>query len=458
MKSSVRLAQLVVLGFLILGHFANGAKAQALKPADFAYGIEIDTVGQEPVQAFVLPRAVYEHLTQDDLGDLRIFNSAGASIPHALHHAAETPEALEKTFTLPLFPVYGQAQQSLGDLSVQVQRTGGGTLVRVNNQAPRTQSLRAYIVDASQLDASIHRLKLDWKELPENLMVNVSIETSDNLKDWQRWGTGLTLTSMRYNDNVLVRNTIDLPARKAAYYRISWQQSATFPVLDALEATTAPDRPELERHWTDIPMAQEEEGIFVATAPGTLPADRIEIALPEAQTIARVKIESSPTGNDPWMQQYAGLAYNLQAGEGQWQSSPISIYKSTHKYWRMKVDEEASGIVLGTPTLRIGWVPARLLFIPQGPAPYTLAFGNAEATSAGFQSGELFRPVADDYESVFDLPTASTGTISKLGGEARLEAPTDIPWQKIVLWGTMVLGVIVLGSMALKLLREPKEA
>ncbi|CAN0579668.1 unnamed protein product, partial [Laminaria digitata] len=72
MKSSVSLAQLVVLGFLILGHFASGAKAQALKPADFAYGIEIDTVGQEPVQAFVLPRAVYEHLTQDDLGDLRI--------------------------------------------------------------------------------------------------------------------------------------------------------------------------------------------------------------------------------------------------------------------------------------------------------------------------------------------------------------------------------------------------
>ena len=438
--------------------FAQNNKPADIRPTDFAYGIEVDTVGRQPVQAFVLPRTVYEHLTRDDLGDLRVFNSEGAAVPHALHLAAEMPEAAERTLTVPFFPVYGKDQQPLGDLGIQVQRTRAGTLVRIDEQA-RTQQqlLRAYIVDASQLDDAIRRLKFEWQTPPEDLLVNLTIETSNNLVNWQSWGKEHTLTSMRHNESVLIRNVLDLPAKKATYDRISWPSTATVPPIDQLEVTTAPDRPALERLWSSIPLERQADGIFVATIPGTIPADRMEIELPEAQTIIRVTVLSSASEDGPWIQHFSGLAYNLQAGDDQWQSPPISVRRNTHRYWRMTVDAEASGLLLGTPALRFGWVPARLLFIPQGPSPYTLAFGSATAGPSAFSSTELFRPVARSFENVFNLPMATLGPTIKLGGEERLKKPADIPWQKMILWGSMILGVVILGTMALRLMRKPAE-
>ncbi len=447
------------LAFLVVCGIGRRASAQELMPADFAYGIRIDTVGQHPVQAFVLPRTVYEHLTRDDLGDLRIFNSKGTALPHALHQAAEMPAVEPPALSpVPFFPIYGSSKKTIGELEVQVQRTRDGSLVRITENAQdRQQVLRGFIVDASDIDVSIDRLIVDWKESPDNVMAKVFVESSNNLAQWQSWGSG-TLTSMRHKEDVLERNMIDLSPRRAKYYRLSWSAQSNIPAVDTIYGRAVQVQLQVDRQWADISLEKDESGTYAATIPGTIPADRVEISLPEAQTIVRVQVESAASSEGPWTNRYSGLAYNLQAGEDQWRSAPISVYRNTHRHWRMEVNEEASGVLLGSPSLRFGWVPARVLFVPQGPAPYTIAFGNAEAEPAGFSSNELFRPVANNYSGVFDLPTASLSAIEELGGEERLKAPTEVPWEQLVLWGTMILGVVVLGALALRLMQQNEEA
>lgn len=430
------------------------ATAQDLKPADFAYGIQIDTVGAQPVQSFALPQTVYEHLTRDDLGDLRIFNGGNATVPHAIHYASQTPDVLDDKMSVSFFPIYGSSQATLNNLGVQVQRTGSGTLVRIDEQAANNQqTMRALIVDASQLEKGVRQLELVWNDPPENLLAAITVESSSDLTRWQPWGKPQTMSSMRYNESVLVRNAIALPARKATYYRLSWGPATSFPTPDQIDVTLASEKPEVDRLWTSVNMISDEAGQFIGAIPGTIPADRVEIELPDAQTIVRVTIESAEKENGPWVHRYGGLAYNLQAGDDQWQSAPISIYRNTHRYWRLTVDE-TSGVMLSEPTLRFGWTAARVLFVPQGPPPYTLAFGSAGVEAAGFNSNELFSPVAGNYDDVFDLPLASLGAPNRLGGEARLEATADIPWQQITMWAAMILGIAVLGTMALRLMRQ----
>ena len=108
-------------------------------------------------------------------------------------------------------------------------------------------------------------------------------------------------------------------------------------------------------------------------------------------------------------------------------------------------------------SLRFGWIPARLLFVTQGPPPYTLAFGNGAVEPAGFSARELFQPMSADFAAIKDMPLASTGELATLGGKKRLERTREVKWQQFALWGSMILGVLVLGTLAVRLLRSLPE-
>lgn len=421
----------------------------------FAYGMRIDTVGLQPVQSVMLTQGIYENLTRSDLGDLRVFNAASKPVPHALHLAPEQPASTQDVVALPFFPVFGQPGASMGDLGVQVRRTNEGTLVRIDGQNHRqTPALRAYIVDASQLETPVKELTFLWDAAPQDLLVPVTVETSDDLLNWQRWGAPGTLASVSHAGQQLMQNTLDLPAKEARYYRVSWPTKVSFPPLDRIDVTTAADRPEIERLWLSVPLQKTDANIFAAELKGAIPVERIQIEFPDSQSFVRVRLASSANVDGPWQTHHEGLAYRMQAGDASWAAPPISIYRNANRYWQLTILQEDGHTMLGTPSLRIGWTPARVLFVPQGDAPYTLAFGNADAETSAFTSSELMRPINSNYPSVFDLEMATLEAASTLGGEARLEPSAELPWQQIVLWGSLLLGVLVLGGLAMRLLKQ----
>ena len=441
---------LIVIAILM----APIAAAQT-QPDAFAYGMRIDTVGLQPVQSVMLTQGVYENLTRSDLGDLRVFNAAGQPVPHALHLTPEQQASTSDVSALPFFPVYGQQGESMGDLGVQVRRTNEGTLVRIDGQNRRqTPALRAYIVDASQLETPVNELAFVWETAPQDLLVPVTVETSNDLLNWQRWGTPGTLASVSHAGQILTQNSLDLPTRKAQYYRISWPASAAFPPLDRIDAITAVNSREVDRLWMSIALQKTDNNTYTAELKGAIPAERIQIEFPDSQSFVRVRLASANKPDGPWQTHHEGLAYRMQAGDASWTAPPVSIYRNENRFWQLTILQEEDNTILGTPSLRFGWTPARVLFVPQGEAPFTLAFGNAAAEPAAFSSSELIRPVISDYKSVFDLEMATLDAASTLGGEARLEPSTELPWQQIVLWGSLLLGVLVLGGLAMRLLKQ----
>ena len=66
------------------------ALAAAEQPHDFAYGIPLQTSGQDALQELELPRAVYEGVVHPDLADLRVFNGAGEVVAHAFRPRVTT--------------------------------------------------------------------------------------------------------------------------------------------------------------------------------------------------------------------------------------------------------------------------------------------------------------------------------------------------------------------------------
>jgi hypothetical protein len=431
--------------------------AQPLGPDDFARGLRLEAAADAPLHALVLPRAVYQTATRDDLGDLRVFNAGGEELPHAIarHDAAEPAAPAGRD--LPFFPVRGQPGADLSDLTVQVSRTASGALVQVDERAaPRAagRPVRAYLIDAAGLDAPVRSLTFAWADTA-SFITDVVAETSDDLTTWAPWGGPATLAQLRYGGNTLRRDEMALPPRRARYVRLSWPGGEAPPPLARLVAVPAAGG-EPERQWARVTgTAVPEPGVYRFDQEGRLPVDRVRFELPQANTLARVELASSADPEGPWTPRYRGLLYRLRVGGRDLSMPPQPVDRTPDRYWRLTVDQAGGGLGQGAPALELGWTPERLLFVARGAPPYTLAFGRAGADPAGFEPDELLRLLPDGPAAGSGLPPAAVaGDAFELGGAARLVPSRDVPWSRILLWATLVLGVAVLAFMSVRLLRQ----
>jgi hypothetical protein len=61
--------------------------AFAERSSDFAYGISVQPASADALVQIEVPQAVYETVVRADLGDVRVFNAADESVPHAFRRA-----------------------------------------------------------------------------------------------------------------------------------------------------------------------------------------------------------------------------------------------------------------------------------------------------------------------------------------------------------------------------------
>jgi hypothetical protein len=104
------------------------------------------------------------------------------------------------------------------------------------------------------------------------------------------------------------------------------------------------------------------------------------------------------------------------------------------------------------------------VFAARGTAPFQLAYGSREAKPAAYGIATLVPGYKD--EATLDLKPAQVAAKPEavgigaaqpaapraLGGEGATRERID--WKRWLLWGSLVLGVVVLGLMALRLGRQ----
>jgi len=108
------------------------------------------------------------------------------------------------------------------------------------------------------------------------------------------------------------------------------------------------------------------------------------------------------------------------------------------------------------PQLALGWVPDRLVFLPEGQAPYRLLAGSRVVSRPAWPIADALAGLRKQQPEGWRPTEASTGPGERLAGDDALAAP-DAPfdWTRVILWVVLGLGVMVVGGMALSLLRKP---
>ena len=445
--------------------------AYAITPSDFAYGYKLQMQGNNSIYSLTLPEEIYHGLTRSDRGDLRIFNGQGMVVPHYIKRAEQLTEVATPDASLPVFPLYTEIATAVaGDgHNAHIVTNEKGAIIDINygkGVATETRKIYGYILDSSQLPLAPNVLRINWRDAPEDFVINVQVDGSDDLSHWRSLVSRATLSNLHYAQHALIQQTIDLPLQKQKYLRLSWSGDKPLP-LTGVMAQFPSNYQAQERKWSTFTVTAFDESrdndqgdnnrYYYFDTHSVLPVDRVNIELPQRNTLVRVTLQSSASDKGPWLSRYQGLLYNLQFEGNSIKAPDRQLSVTTHRYWRLRIlDKE--GQLGGMPQLRLGWIPEQLYFTAQGEPPFTLAYGSAKVKAAATPLAQLLN--VDDIQKHPQLiKVAQLGSRITLGNPSTAltspKPPAD--WKRLVLWGVLIVGVAALAFMALRLYKQMEQ-
>ncbi len=483
--------RIVVVGILIfVGSVSVGrltpavaAEADRLGVGDFAVGRVIEPGSSRALQSATLDLDVYRASVERGLADLRVFNAAGETVPHAIRAAPPAEVRPVERVRLPVFPIAGpgaapaagpggaaaseesedseasgESGESGGALEIDAEISESGAIVRLRDRRPARSapSGRAvWLVDASELDGEpIAGLEFEPAPSSEDFIAYLRVDGTDDLTSFRTHRSRAALARLTRDAHQIERLDLALPATRARYLKLEVIEGAWPGPLESVTAriATQPEAPALLRTSVAGRAIEGEPGRFVYDIQADLPIEWIDVVPGEPNTLLDVRIDSARVSGGPWANRYAGLVYRLEPG-GRLRNAPIPWRGGSVRQLRLTLSPKG-GVDPSSapPDIEIGWRPARILFVARGEGPFTLAYGRRGARDVAFEASRLVGLAAEELTRLDD-PAAALGPPRMLAGDrAYAPPPREVPWRRIGLWAVLVLAVGIVLRMSLRLL------
>ncbi len=437
--------------------------AAAPRLDDFAYGLPLPLVDGNGAYSLNIPRVVYEKATRDDLGDLRVFNGAGETVPHAIRRATREGENKQLRQTVPFFPLPGKQQPNATDLSLRVSRNRDGAVVTVDAGSEATANSAQsswYLLDTTRLETKPTALELQWNG-SNTAVFTVSLAQSSDLSHWAPLMGQTTLADLNYNGSTIAARRIDLPGKTLPYIRldcIDCREPLLLREVTAISGTSA--TPELWQ-WLRLNPETTKEGkeelVFEYRLEASLTVSALQLRFAKTNSLVRAVIESRPTVEAAWYTRAQGNFYTLNL-QGKALVNELAVCAPTSdRHWRLRIVSDGAGLggSKQAPQLELGWQEEQLVFVGRGSGPYTLAFGSTKlAETAALQDTPVLAAMQDTKSKAL-LQRIEPGPLHTLGGEKALQSQLSAAsWKKILLWFVLITGVALLALMARTIYRE----
>jgi hypothetical protein len=438
--------------------FAMSATAvagqQPPQPQDFAYGMEVRATQQAAAYRLAVPLQVYLGCLRADLGDLRVFNARGEPVPHALQRPRTAAAPGQAPRPMPIFALRGDPQAALDAVRVTIESGRRAVDIRAREAGgrPAGAGIEAYIVDGRTFGEPVSGLQLQWPQDAPEFAGQLRIEAGDRLDSWRAIGAG-TVANLRAGDSSLIERSIEFPATRARFWRLSWTGKPAPFELTAVLLQPAGALAEAQRATLTVTgrPAPGGPGAFIFDLGAQPPVDRLDVELPEPNSIARIALSSRADAQAQWQPAGTHGFYRLYRSRddagGELRNKAVSIGTRPHRHWRARMAGDAGGMGSGALRLSVEWIAHELVFVARGAGPFTVAYGSSTVASA---------PASlDAIPKEIDIAAANLAPRHELGGPARLEQPRKpFPWKATLLWAALAIGVALLAWMALRLSKE----
>ena len=438
---------------------------------DFAWRATLSVPPGAPVVRVALPADALLHMQSPLSADLRVFNAAGATVPHAVWAPDAHPAlAVVLTRSYPAYALFDARPNPLHTtdvLQLRLDRGAQGDTVWAHLAAqaggaptpqPQPQALPSVLFDTRNEVQTLAALQLQV-QLPANTLVPIIVETSADLTHWQTVPTQAPLFRFE-GEGAPVSETLQLLSPlhlEGKYLRLSWPPQHRV-ALSSLLGRPVSAAAVVPRPSTLLPAARVEAGssqIWPLTF-GT-PVAELHLLTHTPNTWLALQVQGRLDGAQPWANLGNTVVFRWDA-QGQTHSNPPMRLPATSARW-LRV-QTVNGMSLPPQGLqaRIAFDPVTVAFVANGSPPFTLAVGRPNTPAAAVDREGLLSSLPGRPQ---DLPWAAVQAVST-------DAATPLPsWlvgvlpagfalRDVVLWTVLVAGVLSLAAVALALVRQLK--
>jgi hypothetical protein len=344
--------------------------------------------------------------------------------------------------------------------ALQLRIDGGRTSIEVEGAPaePAPAPVSGYFVNASSLDRAIDTLTFGWPDEAPDFAANLVLAASDDLVNWR------VVVACAARAPATWRRDLRAAQRSAArdaarFWRVSAERDGELPQITSADATLVMASVPLERLQLEVGgrAVPQSPGLYEFDLGAQLPVDRVELALPDVNTVAKAEYFARRSAAEDWRLLNSVSVYRLQTANGELLSPPLAVRGERARLWRVKVDQRGGGIGGSVPRLRAGWLPDRLVFVTRGEGPFELVYGSAAAPGAEVPLDSLL-PSGDTTLGPTrgpGLPVAHAGEPREAGGPDDCGAGSPRPpWRAWIMWAAPIAGVATLGTLAWNLARQ----
>ena len=441
---------------IILLTLISNAGASELIPADFARALLIEANSGAAIYEVKIPAEVYETVVRRDLGDMRVFNANEERVPHTLRKP-EKIEITETRISLPFFPLYDEnSKNSSASPDFTIAEDGAIVSLREQGSAVLAENahIKKYVIDLSKIGKKITAMEFELLGAGDNYVKRLTIEQGRDLNKWRRLLNNAALTRLQYGDHQLQFNRIEIPYYQEKYLRFSWHDATDGIQLGAVYAIIKDSEQKNTVNWQNgnSELIDSDQTSYEFDFGGAFPVGQLNVELPDINTLIEAQVSSRSDPGAEWGHRYNGLFYNLQVQGNRIQNDVISLPVVDDRYWQLKVNSD-DGMGKNPPRFRFGWTGHSLFFLARGPGPFSLAFGSGKAEPAERPVATLLN-VLNNKSQANIIGMAYISDSYELSGDAAKDKHFDISWQRTILWFVLAVGVLLLGFMAFRLLRQ----
>ena len=319
-----------------------------------------------------------------------------------------------------------------------------------------------WLLDAGRL-VSLDRIEIDASALPEDARFHLSVQASNDLRNWNERAPVSEIVSVQRGAESLAQRSIavasGMPAR---YYRLTlrdgdhapWDNAQTPTVELRGSVVDAHNVDSTARQWLDASAAVASLSTSGAdydyTLPAALPVEAAQITLAGHNTVTSYRLLDHDVGGDRLLA--TGTA--VQIGAETDAAAPIPFATVRVQHLRLHTDTPLAQ----PPTLRVAWRPDVFVFLAEGSGPYNLLAGSHAARRGDYPlQAALNRIHPAGAGADWQPPLATLGAASVTGGPAALLAPKlPFDWTRLLLWLVLIGGALAVAAMAWSLLRQSR--
>jgi len=445
---------LVSVLFLITA-VPNGVMAAPV-PDDFASGLRLQIDEAYPMYRLSLPETVYRQATRADLGDIRVFDSAGRQTPHRLIDRRQQKTVLEPQWVaVPHFPVPSKSFEQGNELNIRIQHNGSLLKIEQGGHGSRSTGDLVYLIDLSRLSQSVKKIEVIMDEAATDFSMTVAIDASRDLNRWTTIVARANLLSLNYDGQQLRRTVIELQRARWPYLRLRRLGGNPAITIDKVKASVIGSLvPAVETRRLEVAgeIDPKNQHAVVFDTGGYFPIVKVSVDLSPNRAIKAQLGSRNDPGSD-WKIHQTGVFFALQRDQTLVKSTPVSVGRTGHHYWYFS-DVSEKQMTGPLPRLELEWEPRELVFLAEGNGPYTLAYGSGRVGPLDKRVASLLKSLSKKKADGM-IGEARVMDIVELGGESRRGAVSEpLPWQRILLWAILIGGVVVVATMALRLARQ----